>query len=485
MKKKHTLNFFTKTLLISLAMLLSIVLIAYLLLYLLMPRFYREYKKKEYTGMAGKFASELSLAKDESEEFSLLTDFAHQNHIGCAILDKDGKTLVRFSENLGVSLEQNTDSDAISTEHENTSILSYSVSENAGKNDSLQAECDYQNASGMPRTLILDVPLQPINEAKTVLFQVLPFACLFCVLFSFLLATIFSHIVTQPIRKVQKSVREMAELQPDARISDSDGGAFAEMSADINAMYEELRTTIVDLEKQIRMHDDSENQKIAFLRNVSHELKTPLASANALIEGITCGIPPYCEEKEKYLKECQTLLSRAITLTKESLNLSPVYHEEPKEMDLKTMVEKEFRQYKVILKSRQIRTSLDVPENYFIRTSPNLFSQVLSNVFSNAAKYTNAGGSVNVRFSENTLMIENTCTPLSEEEIKDAMKPLHTGKAPHPDSNGLGLFIVSQSLGLLKLPFEFAPIPDGSGMRFSITVTGPSVISDQEALTSH
>jgi pyrroline-5-carboxylate reductase len=56
----------------------------------------------------------------------------------------------------------------------------------------------------------------------------------------------------------------------------------------------------------------------------------------------------------------------------------------------------------------------------------------------------------------------------SEEEIKDAMKPLHTGKAPHPDSNGLGLFIVSQSLGLLKLPFEFAPIPDGSGMRFSI-----------------
>lgn len=46
MKKKHTLNFFTKTLLISLAMLLSIVLIAYLLLYLLMPRFYRENKKK-------------------------------------------------------------------------------------------------------------------------------------------------------------------------------------------------------------------------------------------------------------------------------------------------------------------------------------------------------------------------------------------------------------------------------------------------------
>ena len=471
MKKKRTLNFFTKTLLVSLTMLFSIVLIAYLLLYLLMPRFYRDYKRKEYEDLAGKFSSELSMAKDESEEFSLLTGFAQQNHIGCAILDSDGNALFRFSESLGVSLEQNTRSGPASDENMNTQVLSYSISEDAENSGSLQAQCTYQSASGSSRTLVLDVPLQPISEAKTVLFQVFPLACLLCVLFSFLLATLFSHIVTQPIRKVQSSVREMAELQPDARISDSDGGAFAEMSADINAMYVELRTTIVDLEDQIRMHADSENQKIAFLRNVSHELKTPLASANALIEGITCGIPPYCEEKEKYLKECQSLLSRAITLTKESLNLSPVYHEEPRDVDLKTVVEKEFRQYKVILKSRQIRYVIDIPENYSFQTSPNLFSKVLSNLFSNATKYTDAGGFVKIRISEDTLLIENTCTPLSEEEVKEAMKPLHTGKAPHPDSNGLGLFIVSQSLALLKIPFDFAPIPDGSGMCFSLQLT--------------
>jgi hypothetical protein len=47
---------------------------------------------------------------------------------------------------------------------------------------------------------------------------------------------------------------------------------------------------------------------------------------------------------------------------------------------------------------------------------------------------------------------------------------MQSGKKKHPLSNGLGLFIVSQSLGLLKMPFTFAPIPDGSGMRFTIRI---------------
>ncbi|MCR5767770.1 MAG: hypothetical protein K6G45_04685 [Lachnospiraceae bacterium] len=188
----------------------------------------------------------------------------------------------------------------------------------------------------------------------------------------------------------------MAELKPDACISDSDGGAFEEMSSDINLMYSELRSTILDLEKQIRITSDSENRKIAFLRNVSHELKNPLASANALIEGIIYNIPPYCEEKEKYLTECRELLEKAIVLTKESLNLSPLYHEEERDLDLKELILSEFGPYKVILKAKQIGYSIDIPEDTKIRTLQNLFSKSISNILSNAANYTDAGGSVDI-----------------------------------------------------------------------------------------
>ena len=443
-------------------MLLSMTLIAYLLFYLLLPIFYRRYKLREYESIASSLTQQLSAAEDTTAEISVLSEFIQQDTAGAAIYNADGSVLFQVTENVGLSVTQ----EAFAAHDFEMSV------EVGGEQDqtNISAEYPYSAAGGEQHKLVLDIPLQPLDEAKAVMIDIYPLACLICIGFSFLLSMLFSHIVVKPIRRVQRVVREMAELKPDARISEADGGAFADMSRDINSMYEELHSTIVDLENQIHAFSDSENQKIAFLRNVSHELKRPLSAANALIEGIIYDIPPYCNEREKYLGECQTLLQKAITLTKESLNLSPVYHEKSQKVNLKNLVETEFRPYKVILKSRQIRYTVDVPDDIEMKTAQNLFSKVLSNVFSNAANYTDPGGLVRIRYTKGELLIENTCTPLTKDELKTVMKPMQSGKKKHPLSNGLGLFIVEQSLGLLKIPFTFAPMPDGSGMRFTIRI---------------
>ena len=460
--KKIQKNFFAKTLTVSLMMLLSMTLIAYLLFYLLLPIFYRRYKLREYESIASSLTQQLSAAEDTTAEISVLSEFIQQDTAGAAIYNADGSVLFQVTENVGLSVTQ----EAFAAHDFEMSV------EVGGEQDqtNISAEYPYSAAGGEQHKLVLDIPLQPLDEAKAVMIDIYPLACLICIGFSFLLSMLFSHIVVKPIRRVQRVVREMAELKPDARISEADGGAFADMSRDINSMYEELHSTIVDLENQIHAFSDSENQKISFLRNVSHELKTPLSAANALIEGIIYDIPPYCNEREKYLGECQTLLQKAITLTKESLNLSPVYHEKSQKVNLKNLVETEFRPYKVILKSRQIRYTVDVPDDIEMKTAQNLFSKVLSNVFSNAANYTDPGGLVRIRYTKGELLIENTCTPLTKDELKTVMKPMQSGKKKHPLSNGLGLFIVEQSLGLLKIPFTFAPMPDGSGMRFTIRI---------------
>lgn len=459
-RKKH--SFFAKTLMVSLTMLISLSLIVYLLFYFLMPAFYRRYKVKEFDRYGQELCEKLAAAKDDSEEVYILNLYAKQKKTNYAIKRADGSVFYEVSDNVGFSIRQDvkTDNDVvISIEADPEDEESHIVS-----------EFEYTNSRGEARTMTLDVPLQPINEAKTVLIRILPIVGVSCVLLSFVLAFLFSKIVVRPIRRVQKSVREMAELKPDAKISDQDGGAFAEMSQDINSMYEELRSTIVDLEKQLQISSDAENEKIAFLRSVSHELKTPLASANALIEGITCGIEPYCSEQEKYLEQCHQLLEKAVTLTRESLSLAPVYHEEARRIRLREIVEQEFRQYKVILRSRQIGYSIEIPDDVFFTTSSNLFSKALSNVFSNAANYTDPEGEVVIRFADGKLCIDNTCTPLSPEELETVMKPMQSGAKRHANSNGLGLFIVAQSLTLLKIPFVFAPAPDGKGMRFEMTI---------------
>ena len=461
MKKIFKNRFFVKTFTVSLIMLLCITLAAYLLCYLLLPAFYRRYKIREYDQKASVLTQQLASVTEESGEIGLLSTFAGREGVGISLYDASHKLIFNLRENVGLSMTQ----DVGASENAEYSLV---IDENE-KASRITAEYPYTNGAGAQRFLEFDIPIQPLDEAKEILIEIYPVACLICIAFSFLLSILFSHIVVKPIRKIQRTVREMAELKPDACISDSDGGAFEEMSSDINLMYSELRSTILDLEKQIRITSDSENRKIAFLRNVSHELKNPLASANALIEGIIYNIPPYCEEKEKYLTECRELLEKAIVLTKEFLNLSPLYHEEERDLDLKELILSEFGPYKVILKAKQIGYSIDIPDDTKIRTLQNLFSKSISNILSNAANYTDAGGSVDIAYSDGKLMIDNTCTPLTEEEIADVMKPMHSGKG-HDNrySNGLGLFIVEQSLNLMKLPFTFAPIPDGSGMRVCI-----------------
>jgi signal transduction histidine kinase len=151
-----------------------------------------------------------------------------------------------------------------------------------------------------------------------------------------------------------------------------------------------------------------------------------------------------------------------------SLSLSPVYKESPEAVDLLQLITSEFRPYKVILKSRQIRYSVQIPEGITFTTSKNLFAKAVSNVLSNAANYTDSGGEVRIFYAENCLNIENTCKPLSEEELQLVMKPMYSGKHGNQLSNGLGLYIVNQSLNLLKLSFSFTPTDSGDGMRFAI-----------------
>ena len=226
------------------------------------------------------------------------------------------------------------------------------------------------------------------------------------------------------------------------------------------------------LKIEIDKYTNSENKKIDFLRTVSHELKNPLASANALIEGIIYDVPPYNQNQKQYLLECKTFLEKAIELTKESLNLSRYeYKEEECEKNLKDVVTAVAGDYKVIIKSKQIEYSENIPDSIKIVTKVNLFSKVLANIFSNAANYTNRYGKIEVFIETNNdsnkLIIANTCTPLTEDELSKLFIPFNNNY-DNDNSNGLGLYIVKQLLLILHMRYEFVPTKLGDGMKFVI-----------------
>lgn len=465
--KHFKLNIFWKTFISITFILLAITVIAYTLLYALLPHFYKEYKHDQFEEYASQLIENLETA-DVSDEYNILTDFANEYFVSIVVReqDKNGKIVYNLTQKSSVAVK-----DEIIDNGKEEIEWNEQIDSHTDKNNNLSLNFNY-NIKNQLRFLEIDVTLQPLDEAKDVIINIYPIAVLVCIIFSLAFSYIFSYMFVRPIRKIRKATLEMTKLSPDISITVSSHDEIGQLSRDINMLYQELKGTIDTLKIEIDKYTNSENKKIDFLRTVSHELKNPLASANALIEGIIYDVPPYNQNQKQYLLECKTFLEKAIELTKESLNLSRYeYKEEECEKNLKDVVTAVAGDYKVIIKSKQIEYSENIPDSIKIVTKVNLFSKVLANIFSNAANYTNRYGKIEVFIETNNdsnkLIIANTCTPLTEDELSKLFIPFNNNY-DNDNSNGLGLYIVKQLLLILHIRYEFVPTKLGDGMKFVI-----------------
>jgi len=466
--KRLKLNMFWKTFISITFILLAITVIAYVLLYCLLPYYYKEYKTNQFENYANQLIENLETS-DISEEYKILTNFANEYYVSIIVREKDidGNIIYDLTQTSSIAIEE----EIIGSGNEE---LEWNEQANIQTNNSDSLNLIYKyNIKSQLRYLEIDVPLQPLNEAKDVIINIYPIAVLVCIILSLAFSCVFSYMYVRPIKKIRSATLEMTKLSPDVSIGVSSHDEIGELSHDINMLYQELKGTIDTLKIEIDKYTNSENKKLDFLRTVSHELKNPLASANALIEGIIYDVPPYNQNQKQYLMECKNFLEKAIDLTKESLNLSRYeYKEDECEKNLKDIVADVVRDYKVIIKSKQIIYSENISDNIKIITKINLFSKVLANIFSNAANYTDRYGKIET-FTETDcdtikLIITNTCKPLTSDELSRLFVPFNNLNNKSNNSNGLGLYIVKQLLLILHMRYEFVPTDGGNGMKFII-----------------
>ena len=122
----------------------------------------------------------------------------------------------------------------------------------------------------------------------------------------------------------------------------------------------------------------------------------------------------------------------------------------------------------MIIRSKQIEYIEDISTNFVIKTRISLLKKALSNIASNAVNYTPANGKIYVHCNERTLMIDNSCIPLSETRLAGIYEPFYPGDKKNKMSNGLGLSIVKQIFGMLHIKYSFLPLENKEGMRFCV-----------------
>lgn len=233
-----------------------------------------------------------------------------------------------------------------------------------------------------------------------------------------------------------------------------------------------------------------ENLRREFVANVSHELKTPLASIKAYAETLKMGALNDPEHSLTFVTRIEEQAERLHQLILDLIHLARVESGQEAfeivNVDLAEVVQDSLAQYSAAAAQKQIAlVALPPPSSVIARADEEGVRTMLTNLVDNAIKYTPAGGRVTVRWhsedQETVLEVQDSGIGIAEKDqarIFERFYRVDRARSREVGGTGLGLAIVKHlaqafggSVGLESVPKQ------GSTFRIRLPC-GDSAVSD-------
>ena len=217
-----------------------------------------------------------------------------------------------------------------------------------------------------------------------VLVIVLLFAVFAAVLLTnrFLIRFVFRRI-EQPLSLLADGVHQIRDGNLDFRIEYTEKDEFAPICADFNEMAGRLRQSV----EQTLRQEESRKELMA---GISHDLRSPLTSIKAYVEGLLDGVARTPAMQRRYLEtirekaaDIDRMVSQIFLFSKMELEEYPV-HPEPLRLD--EMVDS-LAQQDAMQAEELVITTQTVPVTVY--ADPDLLRRVLQNILDNSLKYKN------------------------------------------------------------------------------------------------
>ncbi len=217
-----------------------------------------------------------------------------------------------------------------------------------------------------------------------------------------------------------------------------------------------------------------------FSTNVTHELRTPLASLKGNLE-VTLrkerSIGDYKETLHLSLREVDRiigLLNNLYLLASSKFKPLDLFKNEADFVDIVTTVAKE---YAAAVADRGIKFTLSESGTAFCHCDGALIQRTVENLLDNAVKYTPVGGSISMEVRKDEkkifLTITNTCKTFDRRELEHLFDPFYRGRNAEDgriEGKGLGLYI---SRYIIRSHGGDIKVNNTYGNIFSLTVSLP------------
>jgi len=200
-----------------------------------------------------------------------------------------------------------------------------------------------------------------------------------------------------------------------------------------------------------------DNMRTDFVANVSHELRTPLTVIDGYLETMSDNIETLSPPWHKPVRQMSEQTRRMSTLINDLLLLSRIESRDSNirhtPVDVGSIINGIRSDLSTLLSDKQQRLSVELPSNKQLLGSKEQTYSLISNLISNASKYSGEGASIKVTWQDSSegaqLSVEDNgigIAPVDIPRLTERFYRVDRGRAQAIKGTGLGLAIVKHAL---------------------------------------
>lgn len=230
------------------------------------------------------------------------------------------------------------------------------------------------------------------------------------------------------------------------------------LGRNLQELYQKLRDNYEQLEHKNRLLGEENERQEVFLRASSHQLKTPIAAALLLVEGMMNEVGRYKDVKV-YLPEVKKQLLSMKKIVEDILYLN--YHAEnmqQEEVAVEALMEELVRAYAVQAEDKKLQIIID--GKGMIQTDREMLKKIADNLLSNAVQYTPGQQRVTIGISNTALCITNYGVTIEDKLLPNVLEPFVSSDGSRK-GKGLGLYVAAYYSRLMGYELKIDNIENG------------------------
>ena len=315
--------------------------------------------------------------------------------------------------------------------------------------------------------LLVSVSTVEINSSKAILERNGVFTLAIMILLILIFGFFLSKFLVKPFQKITSAIEGITDGYQDEDISVSDYVETELITDAFNRMLTRVKTV-----------DDTRDE---FVSNVSHELKTPLASMKVLADSLNMNPDAPIEQYKEFMQDISDeidrenqIISDLLSLVRMDKNATDLNIEE---VNINEELEQILRRLEPIAEKANVKLSLDAFRPVTAEVDETKLTLALTNIIENAIKYNKPEGGW-VRISLNAdrkyffVTIADSGIGIPEDDVDNIFERFYRVDKSHSreiGGTGLGLAIAKSAIamhhGAVRVSSTY-----GEGTTFSIRI---------------